>query len=328
MFPFLNKKVKESCYPNILITNYCNQNCEFCFARDVMESNQDREMSLQNYIGLIGDLKNEGVKNIYLMGGEPTLHKNFKEIINETINLGLEIHLFTNCFFNSEIEKFLISKKNKICTYHINIATPGYRSGKIRKDVLKFIEKIKSHSKISLEITIDSLEKKKYLEILDSINKSFKNVSVRIGVDGYFLKRNGFDLKKYKMVGQLIESITEYLIERSVNNVWLSEVYGCMFDERWLSKMDKSGRFVLSGFGCLSKRAGVDIKTNMKVIRCFSLDPLNGIEYRKNKLIKIKNILDNQMIKKSKRSLPSVCKKCQKHGYSDGKCPGPCLVGE
>jgi len=92
--------------PNILITNYCNQGCSFCFANELMTKGRVKEMSLKNYIKLLGYLGKNKIKRVYLMGGEPTLHSNFKELFKATIEKGFELEIFTNAIFNTDIENF------------------------------------------------------------------------------------------------------------------------------------------------------------------------------------------------------------------------------
>lgn len=325
---FWKKEEKKSLSPNILITNYCNQNCNFCFAKEVMKGKDLREMPMSNYLELIKKLKDEGIETVNLMGGEPTLHKNFLELIEVTLDLGLDIDLFTNGFFDQKVEDFLISKKEKINTYHINVTTPDYARIEKRDKVNDFIGRVVKTSNVSLEVTVDDLDLVKYLKIFDRVGKNINNVSVRIGVDGYYLNQGGFDVGKYNQVGDMVMELVDYLIKNKVKSVWLSEIYRCMFDEKQMTRLTDSSNVIISGFGCLSKRAGVDIKTDLKVIRCFSFEAFNGIDFNQKPLQKIKNILDKRMERKSKMSLPLICRKCKQHGYKIGMCPGPCLVGK
>lgn len=66
--------------PNILITNFCNQNCPFCFTRAEMSNKLIRkEMSLENFKKtLLKIKKNPEIQVVKLLGGEPTLHSRFK----------------------------------------------------------------------------------------------------------------------------------------------------------------------------------------------------------------------------------------------------------
>lgn len=293
-----------------------------------MKGKDLREMPMSDYLELIKKLKEGGTETVNLMGGEPTLHKNFLELIETTLDLGLDIDLFTNGFFSQKIEDFLISKKEKINTYHINVTTPDYVKAKKRNKVNDFISKVMKTSNVSLEVTVDDLDLAKYLKIFDEVGKNINNVSVRIGVDGYYLNQGGFDVGKYKQVGEMVVKLVDHLIKNNVKNVWLSEIYGCMFDKAQTVMLNNSPKVTISGFGCLSKRAGVDIKTDLKVIRCFSFEAFDGIDFNEKPLQKIKNILDKRMEKKSKINLPLMCKKCNQHGYKIGMCPGPCLVGK
>ena len=67
--------------PNIAITNYCNLKCPYCFANDMINE-QKKNIELNNYIKLLHYLTEyNNIKEIGIIGGEPTLHPFFKEIL-------------------------------------------------------------------------------------------------------------------------------------------------------------------------------------------------------------------------------------------------------
>lgn len=78
----------------IHITNKCNMRCSFCFFDD---RNKQLEMSKDDVIICIDKLYAAGVKGItFSGGGEPTVHKDFKEIATYAKSKGLDIALITN----------------------------------------------------------------------------------------------------------------------------------------------------------------------------------------------------------------------------------------
>lgn len=94
---------------NIAITNYCNLKCSYCFADDVMLREQNKNMSLENYIKILKYLTEDNKeKKIGIIGGEPTLHPQFQEILIETNHCAIankvDFTLFTN---GIELEKYL-----------------------------------------------------------------------------------------------------------------------------------------------------------------------------------------------------------------------------
>lgn len=79
----------------VFITNKCNLRCTGCFARKVMgDSNQD--MSLDEYKRAILDFILKGGKQINLLGGEPLLHPELRDILSVNKHYGLKTTIYTN----------------------------------------------------------------------------------------------------------------------------------------------------------------------------------------------------------------------------------------
>lgn len=75
--------LQDACCVLIELTMNCNQNCAYCFAQ--AESGQGQDLSLEEVAGIYDFLLAKTADrpyNIQLSGGEPTLHKNLKEIIS------------------------------------------------------------------------------------------------------------------------------------------------------------------------------------------------------------------------------------------------------
>lgn len=84
--------------PNLLLTNICNRNCPYCFALAQIEAGTTRanwEMSTEELETILSylDPKSDVVS---LLGGEPTLHSKFQEIVQMVSEAGYNIKIFTN----------------------------------------------------------------------------------------------------------------------------------------------------------------------------------------------------------------------------------------
>lgn len=79
----------------IFITNRCNLRCKGCFARKVMDSKYDH-ISIEEYTGVIEDFLKKGGKQINLLGGEPLLHPNLREILEINLQRGIKTTIYTN----------------------------------------------------------------------------------------------------------------------------------------------------------------------------------------------------------------------------------------
>ena len=91
--------------PNIAIIDYCNLKCPYCFANDYIQNNQPKTISIEELYKIFNFLK-KGIQpnnRIGIIGGEPTLHPNFKEILNEIITFSKDYHLRPPTVFSNGI---------------------------------------------------------------------------------------------------------------------------------------------------------------------------------------------------------------------------------
>lgn len=88
----------------IFITNVCNLRCTGCFARKAM-GDRKSHMPIEEYQKVILNfLKKEG-KQINLLGGEPLLHPNLKEILNINRKNKIKTTIYTNGYFLNKYSK-------------------------------------------------------------------------------------------------------------------------------------------------------------------------------------------------------------------------------
>jgi MoaA/NifB/PqqE/SkfB family radical SAM enzyme len=90
----------------LFITNRCNLRCRGCFYKHKLGS---KEISLEEYKKYIDEYKDK-VQKIILLGGEPTLHKNLKEMIDYNNSLNLKTTVYTNGVNLNALEKANLSK--------------------------------------------------------------------------------------------------------------------------------------------------------------------------------------------------------------------------
>lgn len=65
---------------DIFITHKCNLNCSYCFSKEHVNKCSD-EISIENFIKLVDFNKTERGERLGIVGGEPSRHSKFKEII-------------------------------------------------------------------------------------------------------------------------------------------------------------------------------------------------------------------------------------------------------
>lgn len=97
---------------NIMLTDYCNLKCSYCFASCSVE--EKKQISDENYYYILDFLKRSNNRSLRLLGGEPLLHKNFEKYILEATKEDYfeNIDIFTNGLnLNRRLSHSIVSKK-------------------------------------------------------------------------------------------------------------------------------------------------------------------------------------------------------------------------
>jgi MoaA/NifB/PqqE/SkfB family radical SAM enzyme len=77
------------------ITGKCNLRCTHCYADSVPEGAHSA-LSRDEWQSIITDAQEMGAETIQFIGGEPTLHPDFSDLVRFVANSGLKIEVFTN----------------------------------------------------------------------------------------------------------------------------------------------------------------------------------------------------------------------------------------
>ena len=73
--------------PNIMLTYRCNLNCPYCFANEFVNK-KSNDITFDNFLSAVRFITKDGPAFLGLIGGEPTLHKDFKNILRVIIEDG------------------------------------------------------------------------------------------------------------------------------------------------------------------------------------------------------------------------------------------------
>lgn len=77
--------------------HFCNNRCVFCVSGQLTERGQAGNSDCEELIARLDDAATRGVRTVTLLGGEPTLHRQFTEVVDHAAKLPFdEIVIFTN----------------------------------------------------------------------------------------------------------------------------------------------------------------------------------------------------------------------------------------
>ena len=91
---------------NVLLTTQCNLNCTYCFAQERMQDKRNQVMSMGDVGKVIAFLKRSEHLIFRAMGGEPTLHPQFPQIVQLALQEGMRVDLLSNATWPESHNRF------------------------------------------------------------------------------------------------------------------------------------------------------------------------------------------------------------------------------
>ena len=312
--------------PNLLLTNYCNRECTYCFAKGKISfSGMERKpahISLDDLDKVIAFMKASNLKVFSLLGGEPTLHPEFIQIITKILGEGFSIKLFTNGMMPEKVLDFLASlpedQKNKIGII-LNINNPGDTPENemiLQEKTMKTLNKCISLSYNIYKVELD------YSFLLETIRKFDLKKNIRLGLAQPLNDNsNSFvNPDDYPIVGTKIATFSDAC---NLDNVVLGFDCGfvlCMFDKEQLGRMYLNN--VNIGFICGSV---IDIGPDLNVWNCFPLSNSWNVRLEDYKNEEdLKSYFDDHYKAFRRFGIKDDCFKC--NYLQRGQCKGGCIA--
>jgi MoaA/NifB/PqqE/SkfB family radical SAM enzyme len=176
---------------DIILGYECNNNCMHC-----IRGGKDRKInfSTEEVINILDEAKKRGVMKIILQGGEPTIRKDFFELINEVKKRDFYLQIQSNGRMFSNKEFALESSKyiDEVCisVHNLNEKHDSFTRSESFKQTINGIKNIKTKIKILVIITKYNVNDLK--EIIDYINElpiDFIQIGL-VNPEGNALKNN------------------------------------------------------------------------------------------------------------------------------------------
>lgn len=313
---------------NILLTTRCNLKCKYCFASDVENECPGQEISMENFLVAKNFLLESQCKRIGLIGGEPTTHRNFKDILENCVmdERVSEIVLYTNGIFS---EEYLNIFANSKIAFLVNCNSPddiGDKFNILMKNLNELTNTYYAYNRITLGINLYSNDQD--FSYILNLCKEFRKRDIRVSV---CVPQNNEDRQKYfsNMKEVLIRFYKEACEQGIKPHYDCNIIPSCFYTEKELFEIatllsDRgSERERLIGEKCLCKPV-IDILPDLTAIRCF------GMSEKKVSIKQFRNMQDltRFFLKEIDFSLLATeknnkCKNCYKNKTL--KCMGGCL---
>ena len=142
---------------NLLITDTCTRRCPFCFARQRVDSEREggakRFISRENVRAVMEFLRRSGVRDLRLLGGEPTLHPEFRDIVSEALAEQFHVHIFTNGMMAAEIADYLGGLPEERLSVLCNVSPQANDTAAQRDKVAYSLERLGPRCQLGVTVT-------------------------------------------------------------------------------------------------------------------------------------------------------------------------------
>ncbi|MBQ6502976.1 MAG: radical SAM protein [Flexilinea sp.] len=253
---------------NQIITNYCSTHCDFCFAVD-----SRRRMLRENHFQMdetevrawLDFTLRGGIRELRLLGGEPTMHPCFDKFVNLGREAGCTVTVFSNGVMSKPARSALAALDPEVCNVVINMsASCGNRELRIRQETLEMLG-----PRVSLGYTLTSAAFS-FREAVTWIENYRLRRNIRIGLahPTWQGANRALHPKCYPMIGQALLEQSFLTAEHGISLDADCGFVRCMFGNSF-------DRLTANGFRYISRCSPVlDLCTGGRIIPCFGLSNL------------------------------------------------------
>ena len=259
--------------PNLLLTTVCNRQCPYCFAAGELTARSGaRSLSLSDLDWALAFLSRGGVRQVGLLGGEPTLHPHFPEVIEQVCRAGFRCQLFTNGLLQPETLTFLESTPTDNLAATVNVNEPRETPAGERERVRAVIARLGQRTCLGFTIYRPDADLEFLLETVDMTGCARR---IRLGLAHPIAGAANahLSLATIRQVGPRLVDFLRHAADRGISVTFDCGFPRCAFTGAELAGLAERQQAI--GFYC---GPVVDIGPSLDVWRCF---PLHGSE-RKN----------------------------------------------
>ncbi len=308
---------------NVLLTDYCNRGCAYCFARSKVEMDSDGshghagQITMDRLEIVVDFLKRSRIGTFTALGGEPTLHPDFQEIMDYVYAQGLQVRIFTNGLIDQDKLEYLARADHRRTRLIVNVNHPSEYSKAQWEATLRTLETISDVSSLGFNIYRKDFEPD-FLIDLTMKHRLIKIIRLGLAQPIYGAGNAYIPITEY---GDISQKIVDLARKCDAHDIALDFDCGftlCMFSESQLGSLYFSGTPFM--FTCPSV---IDIGTNLDVWHCF---PLSTIMNRKLSEFTTRDEIVQYYARRlfRYRSIGAMdgCRRCRhlKRGFCAGGC--------
>jgi len=298
--------------PCLSISYKCNTDiCEYCYARS---QRMDKDMSVEDFTKVLKWLKEiSDTREIFLVGGEPTIIKNLKEYLDAAKKEEFEVNIYTNGGFKEEVRNLLITHPSVMeVIFHYE---PRFFKIISKENYLKNIEEISKKKKVMMLYTTSD-PNFDYSEVLDWAKK-YKMLIRWIFATPTKGNTPYLSLAEMKKSRKHLQKFLLEALENGVETIPDLSFPLCVFDKEFVEKYYKKLNLVKMCFPFAY------IKPTLGTQFCSSVPEFIHEPVKDSK--ELLKIIDNYKAERKKMDKIYAFKECKTCEWNNVYCQGGCL---
>ncbi len=266
---------------NLIITDYCNRSCPYCFAREKVDLAGERSgaepkhMSLVDFERCLRFLERSQNLNLKLLGGEPSIHPQLPEMVSIAIAQGFNLTIFTNGLWPEPVRAFFMEFQDAKVQFVLNVNEPDRQADWENAQQRRTMEIAGQRIILGFNIYHEDFD---LLFMADLIDTYSLKRSIRLGLAQPIVRKQNAHLSNSQLA-QAGKRLVRQLVALEQRDIVGGIDCGfplCMFDEADLGKLIRS---VSPGFNSVCQSV-IDVGPDLKVWPCFPLSDVLNVHLR------------------------------------------------
>lgn len=267
------RQQKALAMANLSISTVCNLQCVYCFTSDYQETTASERhfMPLEDFDARLDFLDRSGIDELRLLGGEPTLHPDFVELVRRGRLRGKTITLFTNGLMPDAVLDCLAELPVPDCFVLMNINAPEENRPHHLARQRAALKRLGPRAMPGFNIHRPDFK----LDFLfDLIEETGCKPTIRLGLAHPCLSGSNHFIhpKQYRFIAQQLAYFAEDAAHHGINFDFDCGFVPCMFAPEELDRLETLGTRL--GWHC-NPILDVDIDGN--VFQCYPLAQLGSL---------------------------------------------------
>lgn len=263
---------------NLLITKSCNRSCPYCFAQKEVELDSKQSsgnITLPVFQEYLDFLKNNSIGFLKLLGGEPTMHPQFEELVNMGLEQRFKVTVFTNGIWGERIRSFFSTEETQGVEFLINVNEKRHSSDAEYESLERSLKVIGQRGQLGFNIFVEDFD---LTFLVPFINEFGLRRQIRLGVASPIvgMNNNSISTDRLRTIGKRLIEQMKLLEQRDVLVNFDCGFTYCMFEQDEFQTIIEATD---SGLVSVCDFIG-DVDYNLNVWPCFPLSKAEHLNLR------------------------------------------------